>query len=110
MTSPTKTEQNPLFGDIDKLPGGDYTQVPVRAISLTEEYLRVAATDFVQGNIAEGVSWNKSYCDFDDGKFFCEWEAPDKETLEQVFKQIEMPFDVIYPVRIFDIATAELEA
>jgi len=84
--------------------------IVVHTINLTEEYLRVAATDFVRGSFPEGVPWNKSYCDFDDDKFFCDWEAPDKETLEQVFKQIEMPFDVIYPVRIFDIATAELEA
>ncbi len=83
--------------------------IVVHTMNLTEEYLRVAATDFVQGNIPEGVSWNKSYCDFDDDKFFCDWEAPNKETLEQILTAQEMPFDAIYPVRLFDVAKLELE-
>lgn len=50
-----------------------------------------------------GVSYNSTYCDFADGKFFCDWEAPNKEILEQIFKMQKMPFDAIYPVKLFII-------
>ena len=56
-----------------------------------------------------GVVWNSTYCDFADGKFFCDWEGPNKETIEQVLKVMETPFDVVYPVRLFDVAKGELE-
>ena len=56
-----------------------------------------------------GVIWKLSYCDFADHKFFCEWEAPNKETIEQFFKAQEMPFDAVYPVRLFDVVKKELE-
>jgi len=47
--------------------------------------------------------------DFTDDKFFCEWEAPDKGAIEQAFKENEVPYDAIYPVRLFTVATGELE-
>lgn len=75
-----------------------------------EADLKAAATDFVQLNVPAGVSWKRSYCDFDEKKFFCEWEGPDKATVEQTFKMIDMPFDAVYPVKIFDVATREFEA
>ena len=56
-----------------------------------------------------GVVWKLTYCDFTDRKFFCEWEAPDKETIEQIFKTQRMPYDAVYPVRLFDVAKKELE-
>ena len=56
-----------------------------------------------------GLTWIRTYCDFDDNKFFCEWEAPSKEALEQKFKETNSPYDDIYPVRLFDVATAKLE-
>jgi hypothetical protein len=56
-----------------------------------------------------GLVWKQTYCDFADGKFFCEWEAPNKEAVEQAFKMMEMPYDVVYPVRLFDVAKREIE-
>ena len=56
-----------------------------------------------------GLVWKLTYCGFADHKFFCEWEAPHKEAVEQAFKMMEMPFDDIYPVRLFDVAKMELE-
>jgi hypothetical protein len=50
------------------------------------------------------VKYNLTYCGFNDGKFFCDWEAPNKETVEQIFKGMEMPYDAIYPVKLFTIA------
>jgi len=56
-----------------------------------------------------GVTWKLTYCGFDDHKWFCEWEAPNKEAIKQVFKAWPMPFDDIYQVRLFDVAKMELE-
>jgi hypothetical protein len=57
----------------------------------------------------EGVAWKQTYSDFQDGKFFCEWLAPDKESIEQVFKDWKMPYDAIYPVRLYNVARKEFE-
>jgi hypothetical protein len=62
-----------------------------------------------QGSPPEGFTWNLTYCDFDDNKFFCDWEAPSKEALEAAFKAQNMPFDAVYPVKIFNVAKAEFE-
>lgn len=60
-------------------------------------------------DLPAGVVWKLTYCDFADHKFFCEWEAPNKETIEQIFKAQKLPFDVVYPVRLLDVAKMELE-
>lgn len=59
--------------------------------------------------LPEGLSWKLTYCDFDDNKFFCEWEAPNKEALAEAFKANNVPFDEIYPVKLFNVAKKELE-
>jgi hypothetical protein len=59
--------------------------------------------------IPAGFKWNKTYCGFADHKFFCDWEAPSKEALTQTFKGMNMPFDTIYEVRLFDVAKKKLE-
>jgi len=59
--------------------------------------------------LPSGVVYHRTYCGFADHKFFCDWEASSKEGLEQVFKAQEMPFDTIYPVRLFDVAKLKLE-
>lgn len=55
------------------------------------------------------TKFNLSYCDLAGGKIFCDWEAPTRETVEQVFKMIEMPFDAIYPVKLFSMAKMAFE-
>ncbi len=57
-----------------------------------------------------GFVWKQTYCDFTNHKFFCDWEAPSKEGLEQFFKSQNMPFDAVYPVEVFDVATKKIEA
>ncbi|UCF09341.1 MAG: DUF4242 domain-containing protein [Candidatus Bipolaricaulota bacterium] len=59
--------------------------------------------------LPEGVSWLRTYCSYDDGKCFCEWEAPSKEVVEQVLQQAQAPYDAVYGVRLFDVPTASLE-
>ena len=76
---------------------------------MTEEQWKERMMSGEKLSFPPGVVWKLTYCDFADGKFFCEWEAPNKETIEQIFKGMEMPFDVIYPVRLFDVAKSELE-
>ena len=80
--------------------------VAVHTAPFTEEHLKTAAKD----TLPPGFTWKLTYCDFTDNKFFCEWEAPGKEALEQAFKANNMPFDAVYPVRLFDVAKAEFEA
>ena len=65
--------------------------------------------DMARKAMPEGFSWKLTYCDFDDNKFFCEWEAPSKEALAEAFKAQSLPFDAIYPVRLFNVAKAEFE-
>ena len=72
----------------------------VHTAPFTEEQIKATAKEA----LPQGFSWKLSYCDFTDHKFFCEWEAPSKEALEQGFKMKSMPFDAVYPVRLFDVA------
>lgn len=81
----------------------------------TLPYTDAEFTDFMKqvseqlSQLPPGVAYHRTYCGFADHKFFCDWEAPSKEVLEQIFKAQEMPFDAIYPVRLFDVAKLELE-
>ena len=56
-----------------------------------------------------GIVCNYTWCDFPDGKAFCEWEGPSKESIEQTITQWQMPFDAVYPVRLADWAKRSLE-
>ena len=80
--------------------------IAVHTAPFTEEQLKeMAKTSF-----PPGISWNRTFCDFADNKHFCEWEAPNKEAIEQVFREKNVPFDAVYPVRLFDVATATLKS
>jgi len=57
----------------------------------------------------KSLSWKQTYCDFKDGKFFCEWEAASKEAIEEYFKSVKMPFDAVYPVRLFNVAKKKFQ-
>ena len=83
--------------------------IAVHTMPMTEEQWKERMMSGEKPSFPPGVVWKLTYCDFADGKFFCEWEAPNKETLEQIFKGMEMPFDAVYPVRLFDFAKLELE-
>ena len=85
--------------------------IAVHTMPMTEENWDEFAKSVPErlSQVPPGVNYNLTYCDFDDGKFFCDWEAPDKETLEQIFKGMEMPYDAIYPVRLFSVAKMGFE-
>jgi len=82
--------------------------IAAHTASLTEEQY-MAAVGTAQFAFPAGVAWKLTYCDFADGKFFCEWEGPSRESIEQTLNAMQMPFDAVYPVRIFDVATRKLE-
>lgn len=76
-----------------------------------EEFMEFSKQSSEQlSQLPPSVAFNFTYCGFDDHKFFCDWEAPSKEPLEQIFKTMEMPYDAIHPVRLFNVAKMELEA
>lgn len=72
-----------------------------------EESMKGAAEQL--SKLPPGVQYNLTYCGFDDGKFFCDWEAPNKETIEQIFKGMEMPYDAVYPVKLFSVTKMGFE-
>ena len=76
---------------------------------LAKEAQRVFAERVQSAGESSKVAWRLTYCDFADNKFFCEWEARNKEELQQVFKVMNMPFDAIYPVRLFNVAKGDFE-
>ncbi len=80
----------------------------VHTMPLTKEQTLAMAK---QGHatMPEGLVWKQTYCDFANQKFFCDWEAPNKEALEQYFKTVKMPFDAVYPVEIFNVAAGAFE-
>ncbi len=83
--------------------------IATHSIPFTEGALVKLAKEEAPKFSETGVTWIRTYCGFDDNKFFCEWEAPAKEAIEKILKDLNIPFDGIYPVRIFDVATATLE-
>ncbi len=80
--------------------------IAVHTGAFTEAQLKELAAE----PMPAGIAWPQTFCGFEDGKFFCEWTAPDKEAIEQIFKHYNMPCDGIYQVRRFDVAKREFEA
>jgi hypothetical protein len=81
----------------------------VHTAPFTEEQWKERMASGDMPSFPPGVVCNLTYCDFADGKFFCDWEAPNKEIVEQVIKGMGMPLDAVYPVRLFDWAKMEIE-
>jgi len=83
--------------------------IAVHTMPVTEEQWKERTMASEKPSFPPGVVWKVTYCDFADGKFFCECEAPTKEIVEQVLKGMGLPFDAVYPVRLFDFAKMTLE-
>lgn len=85
--------------------------IAVHTMPMTEESWNEGVKGAVEklSQLPAGVKYNLTYCGFADGKFFCDWEAPDKEKVEQALKAMEMPFDAIYPVKLFNVAKMGFE-
>ena len=80
--------------------------IVVHSMPYNEEQI-IATAKNMPSQLPPDVSWNLTYCAFDDNRFFCEWEAPNKDVIEQVFKSTQVPYDAVYPVRLLDVNKAE---
>lgn len=80
--------------------------IAVHTGAFTESQLKELAA----APVPAGITWSQTFCGFGDGKFFCEWTAPDEEAIRLIFKQYDVPYDAIYQVRRFDVAKREFEA
>ncbi len=81
----------------------------IHTVPLTEEALVTLAKEEAPKFAEKEVTWIRTYCSFDDNKFVCEWEGPNKEAIENLLNDYGIPFDGVYSARIFDVATAQLE-
>ncbi len=81
--------------------------IAVHTMPMTEEQLMAMLKNLPP--LPEGTSWKQTYCDFTDGKFFCEYEAPNKEIIEQGFKANNLPYDAVYPVKVFNVVKKSFE-
>jgi hypothetical protein len=81
--------------------------IAVHTMPMTEEQFMNMVKNLP--SMPAGMSWKQTYCDFQDGKFFCEWEAPDKGSIEQGFKANNLPYDAVYPVRLYNVARNAFE-
>jgi len=75
----------------------------------TAPFTEAQLKDLAKQTLPEGFIWKLTYCDFDDNKFFCEWDVPSKDALAEEFKKRNLPFDAIYPVKLFNVAKADFE-
>jgi hypothetical protein len=79
--------------------------IAAHTLPFTEAQLK----DLTKETLPAGVTWKLTYCDFDANKFFCDWDAPSKDVIAEEFKRLNIPFDAIYPVKIFNPAKADFE-
>ena len=82
--------------------------IAVHSMSYNEEQI-IATAKNMPNQLPKDVSWKLTYCAFDDNRFFCEWEAPNKDAVEQVFKSTQVPYDAVYPVRLLDVGKVEFQ-
>lgn len=80
--------------------------IAAHTMPITEEQLQALS----QKPSPAGVRWIRTFCGFDDNKHFCEWEAPGKDSVKEVLAQESIPYDGIYRVQVFDVASRTLEA
>ena len=76
----------------------------VHTLPITKEQA-IEMSKQTEGKMPAGMVWKQTYCDFNSHKFFCDWEAPNREALEAYFKATNMPFEAIFPVELFEVAS-----
>jgi len=81
--------------------------IAVHTMSITEDQWKSVAKEMVT-KIPKGFSWKLTYCAFNDGKFFCEWQAPSKKALKE-WLVANTAFDDVYSVKLHNIARGKME-
>jgi len=79
--------------------------IAVHPLAFREEQLQPLAKE----PLPEGATWHGTYSAFAENKSFCHWEAPTKETVVEILKKYEIPYEAINEVRHFDPATGVME-
>ncbi len=46
------------------------------------------------------ASWKRAYYNLKEGRIFCEWEAPDRDTLEKILKEDGLPCEEMVEVNV----------
>ena len=49
-----------------------------------------------------GVTWLSSWCGTGDAVTYCDWEAPDAESIVGVLEKFGVPYEVLREVRYFE--------
>ena len=83
--------------------------IAVHTLPFNEKEFLAQAKELAKLELPKGLNWSLTYCAFGEHKFFCEWEAPTKEALKKHFKQIEIPYDAIHSVKLFDVAKGKMK-
>jgi hypothetical protein len=65
---------------------------------LTEEELSATAQQVIAISNQLGITWIKSYYSAKDGKWYCEYEAPNAELIWQHARLGQFPIDRVYPI------------
>jgi Protein of unknown function (DUF4242) len=67
---------------------------------LSDEDLTAAAQRSIAICDQLGITWIKSYYSAKDGKFYCEYEAPNADLLYEHARRGEIPIDRVYPIDV----------
>ena len=67
---------------------------------LSDEELTVAAQRSIAISAPLGITWIKSYYSVKDGKFYCEFAAPNADLLYEHARLGEFPIDRVYPIDV----------
>ena len=65
---------------------------------LTQEEVAAAARRSIAAGNQLGITWIKSYYSEKDGKFYCEYEAPNAELIYEHAGLAQIPIDRVYPI------------
>lgn len=74
---------------------------------MTEEQLTALVKNHPPFPPATICRW--TYANFEEGKAFCDWVAPNREAILEWFKATNMQYDALYPVRMVDWLAQEIE-
>jgi len=67
---------------------------------LSEEEMTAGAQRAIAVSDQLGITWIKSYYSAKDGKFYCEYEAPNAEVIYEHARLAEIPIDRVYPIDV----------
>jgi len=72
-----------------------------RSVSpLSKDELAAAARRSIDACNQLGITWVKSYYSAENGKFYCEYEAPNADLLWKHAKLGQLPIDRVYPIDV----------